>query len=220
MSLCLWVSLTAKAQTDSSNFFWVLDIPGINTSTGLPGSLFPSLVNGTTRVSGQINSDTQLNLFSNGASLAGFNIGDPGGGSFDIETNLLGGTMGQTNIYNGSTVNLNSGIVDGILEAYSGSTINVNGDVFRLGSVLNAYNGSVVRVTDGTIGGVGINGTRFKAFDGSFTLVEGGSLNNQAIIYDAAVTMTGGMMGHFGEVRTGGVLSVSGTAQTGDGLQI
>ncbi|MGD0462852.1 MAG: hypothetical protein ABSB74_10225 [Tepidisphaeraceae bacterium] len=123
--------------------------------------------------------------------------------------NLNGGqTIGETDLFDNSTVNINSGSMNGNLNANSSSNVNVNGGL--LGGALQTFDQSTAVMSNGEVG-------QLVAWDSSHITMSGGKVDNGVAATDNGVVNISGGTIFDGLVSTGGAITISGgAAVTGD----
>jgi len=152
---------------------------------------------------GSIGSDTQINLFNDGAIGNSFHAGASDGTSTNVEVNVSGGSVGiGFRAYRGSNVNISSGSVDRLFRAQSGSRVHISGG--SIGSNFSASAGSDVRISGGSFG------SEFVAFI-SRVMISGGTFGDQFLALDRSkVTITGGLFDVEFNALYGSTVKISG----------
>jgi|GEM_PF-5029400 len=179
------VTTASFAQSDPSNFATVIVLPDDQTS-----------------ISGSIGSDTQLNVAAGGTVASSFNVGPSNGSGFNIEMNLVGGSVGsQVTSYAGSTVNVLSGFIGNGFDAFSG-VVNMSGGTF--GDDFDISASSVLNLSGGDIG------VNFDALSGSTVNMTGGSIGDSIDVFASTFNLHGGEIGEEFDVNNGALVNIFG----------
>ncbi len=149
--------------------------------------------------SASIGSDTQLNLFDNGAIGDLFDAGARDGTSTNVEVNISGGTVGPSFFANSnSQVNITGGIFQDGFFANTGSNVSISGG--RVGSFISISGSTVTIIGDEFIsGGVPVAGLNVP---GDSVFFRNGSLHLTGTLTDGSVVLFSAGAGDFFSTQT------------------
>ena len=118
-----------------------------------------------------------------------------------IVTLEAGLDVGNINVYSGSQVTMNEGLIHGYLEAFNSSTVDIFGGVASKGGVAG-YGNSTINISGGTL--------NTYANDNSTVNISGGNLRTAGASDNGIINVTGGVISESLNANDSAALNISG----------